>query len=82
MVCQNVQSSESGLRKKEEAFICPLRAIRHILYMFVHAIKNTESCMLALQGESGDENEVQAPIRRKKVKVSCANTYLHSTYLC
>ena len=80
MVCQNVQSSESGLRKKEEAFICPLRAIRHILYMFVHAIKKTESCMLELQGESGDENEVQAPIRRKKVKVSCANTYLHSTY--
>ena len=38
--------------------------------------------MLELQGESGDENEVQAPIRRKKVKVSCANTYLHSTYLC
>ena len=37
--------------------------------------------MLELQGESGDENEVQAPIRRKKVKVSCANTYLHSTYL-
>ena len=38
--------------------------------------------MLELQGESGDENEVQAPIRRKKVKVSCANTYLHTTYLC